>query len=195
MRKSLAVSSLVLALALPPAAEAQFSVGVKGGLTFATLSADDLSPDFRNQTGFAAGFHLAIGTGVLGFQPEALLTQQGAKIQDGTGEGSLKVSYLVVPANLRINIPSVAVRPYLIGGPYAAFKLSCNLEDIPGENCDDLELNGTDWGVNFGGGLVFGQRGFFVEARYALGLKDISNVSSGFDPKNRVFLVVAGITF
>jgi hypothetical protein len=194
MRKSLAVSSLVLALALPTAAEAQFSVGLKGGLTFATLSADDLSPDFKNQTGFAAGFHLAIGTGVFGFQPEALLTQQGAKIQDGTDEGSLKVSYLVVPANLRVNIPSVGVRPYLIGGPYAAFKLSCDVEDLL-DDCDDLDLNGTDWGLNFGGGLVFGQRGFFVEARYALGLKDISNVSSGFEPKNRVFMVMAGITF
>lgn len=194
MRKALAISTFVLALAVPAQAHAQFSVGLKGGLTFATLSESDLSPDFKNQTGFAAGFHLAIGAGVFGFQPEALLTQQGAKVQDGTDEGSLKVSYLVVPANLRINIPSVGVRPYLIGGPYAAFKLSCSVEDLL-DDCDDLDLNGTDWGVNFGGGLVFGQRGFFLEARYALGLKDISDVSAGFEPKNRVFLVMAGITF
>lgn len=188
------VSGLAVAAATPAAA--QVSIGLKAGLTFATLSETDLSPDFKNQTGFAAGFHLGIplGGSSFMFQPEALISQQGTKIQEGGTEAELELSYLIIPANLRLNIPTPGIRPYVFGGPYAAFKLSCNLDQLA--DCDELDLSGTDWGLGFGGGVTFGgARGLFVEARYALGLKDVSNVSDGFDAKQRVFAVLAGLSF
>lgn len=183
-----------LALTQVPRAHAQVEVGVKGGLTFATLSETDLSPNFKSQTGFAAGVHFGIplgGTFLL--QPEGLITQQGAGVQEGTTDGTLKLTYLQVPLNFRLNLGSGGIRPFILGGPYAAFKLSCSVEDIVGADCDDLDLGSTDWGVDFGGGLRFGN--FFAEARYNLGLKDISNVSEGFDSKQRVFMVMVGIAF
>lgn len=187
------VLPLALLVVSLPRVEAQ-SFGIKGGLTFATLSESDLSPNFKNQTGFAAGIHVGLGRGAIAFQPEALIAQLGTGVEDPTGDGELKVSYLVIPANLRINLGTAGIQPFILGGPYAAFKLSCNVEDlIPSDDCDDLDLSGTDWGLNFGGGLRFGS--WFAEARYALGLKDISDVSAGFDTKQRVFLVMVGFGF
>jgi len=184
----------VLAGTIAPRAEAQVEVGVKAGLTFATLSETNLSPNFKSQTGFVAGVHIGIPLGKnFLVQPEGLITQQGAGIEDGTAAGKIKLTYFQVPLNLRINLGTGGIRPFILGGPYAAFRMSCSVEDIVGSNCDNLDLGDTDWGVDFGGGLRFGN--FFAEARYNLGLKDISNVSEGFDTKQRVFMVMLGIAF
>ena len=184
------VAACTLSLAAARPAAAQLEIGVKGGLTFATLSESDLSPDFKSQTGFIAGVHFGIPLGHrFLLQPEGLISQQGT----GTDNGNLKLSYLVIPANLRINLGSGGIRPFILGGPYAAFRLSCSVESIVGANCEQLDLGDTDWGLDFGGGLRFGN--FFGEARYNLGLKDISNVSSGFDTKQRVFSLMVGIAF
>lgn len=191
--KALALAA-AMTLGLAPRAFAQLEIGVKAGLTFATLSETDLSPNFKSQTGFVGGVHFGIplGTNFL-LQPEGLISQQGAGFTDGSEEGTLKLSYLVVPLNLRINLGSGTVRPFLLGGPYAAFQLSCSVEDIVGADCDDLDLGETDWGLDFGGGIRFSN--FFAEARYNLGLKNINDVSEGFDTKQRVFMVMIGIAF
>lgn len=189
--KALALAA-AMTLGLVTQAHSQFQVGIKGGLTFATLSESDLSPDFKSQTGFVAGIHFGIPLGKsLMFQPEALISQQGAGFTTGITTSSFKVSYLVVPANFRINLGSGGVQPFILGGPYAAFRLSCNVEDLL--DCEALDLSSTDWGLDFGAGLKFG--GFFAEARYSLGLTDISNLSEGFDSKQRVFTVMIGISF
>ena len=169
------------------------SFAIKGGLTFATLSESDLSPNFKNQTGFAAGIHLGLGGGGFVIQPEALLTQVGAGVEGTTTDGELQISYLQIPVNLRFNFGAGGITPFILGGPYAAFRLSCDVEDLLGD-CDDLDLGDTDYGVDFGGGLKFGG-GLFIEARYNLGLKDISDVSQGFDVKQRAFMVLAGFEF
>ena len=127
-------------------------------------------------------------------QPEALISQQGASVTGGPFSTDFKVSYLVVPVNLRFNFGSGGIQPFILGGPYAAFQLSCNLEDVG--DCDDLELGDTDYGVDFGAGLKFGGAlGLFAEARYNLGLQDISDLGEGFDSKQRVFMVMVGISF
>ena len=187
--------SLGLVAMVPAMAQAQISIGIKGGLAFATLSESDLSPDFKTQVGWLAGAHLTLGRGVFAFQPEALIAQLGTELQPA---GKVKIRYLMVPANLRLNLLTGGVQPFILGGPYAAFKLSCDVEDFPVPlDCeDDLQLKDTDWGLDVGGGLKFGGRmGFFVEARYALGLKDIGAITEGFDSKNRVFMVMAGLAF
>lgn len=188
------LTACALAGTFAPRAAAQVEVGIKAGLTFATISESDLSPNFKSQTGFVAGVHFGIPLGKnFLLQPEGLITQQGAGIEDGTDSGRLKLTYFQVPLNLRINLGSGSLRPFILGGPYAAFRMSCSVEDIVGSDCDNLDLGDTDWGLDFGGGLRFGS--FFAEARYNLGLKNISDVSEGFDTKQRVFMVMVGIAF
>lgn len=185
-------TAAALTLGLAGTADAQVDVGLKVGLTFATLSESSLSPDFKSQTGFVAGVHIGIPLGSLRFQPEALIAQQGTNVQGATETTGLEVNYLVIPANLRFNLGSGGIQPFILGGPYAAFKLSCTIEHV-GDCADDVDLSGSDWGLGFGGGINLGS--FFAEARYNLGLKDISNVSQGFDSKQRVFMVMVGVSF
>ena len=188
------VITTALALGLASAAHAQVEVGVKAGLTFATISENNLSPNFKNKTGFAAGVHFGIplGTNFM-LQPEGLITQVGAGVETTGGSGDLQLTYFQVPLNLRINFGSGNVRPFILGGPYAAFKLSCSVDTVIDADCDDLDITSTDWGLDFGGGIRFSN--FFLEARYNLGLKDVSDLEQGFDSKQRVFMVMVGIAF
>lgn len=189
-RTNAMVITTVLALGLASQARAQVEVGVKAGLTFATLSESDLSPNFGSKTGFVAGVHFGIplGSNFL-LQPEGLITQQGASV----GDGDLTLTWFQVPLNLRLNFGSGGLRPFILGGPYAAFRLSCSVDQVIESNCDDLSLGSSDWGLDFGGGIRFSN--FFLEARYNLGLKDISDLSQGFDSKQRTFMVILGIAF
>lgn len=213
MRTALILAAGFVTLGLPARAAAQqdtmvvidedrpirTTFGIKGGLTFATLSQSNLSPNFGNQTGFAAGLHLALplGTSILMFQPEAMISQQGATSPAPGGtlteDGSYELTYLTIPANLRVNLSTGGAQPYLLGGPYVGFRLNCQFEDVD-TDCDDFK--DTDWGLGFGAGLKFGRSGgFFLEGRYQLGLQDIDDLSEGFNSKNRVFMVLAGISF
>jgi opacity protein-like surface antigen len=212
MRTALILAAGFATLGLPGRASAQqdtmvisedppirTTFGIKGGLTFATLSQNNLSPNFGNQTGFAAGLHLALplGTSILMFQPEAMISQQGATSPAPTGtlteNGNFELTYLTIPANLRVNLSTGGAQPYLLGGPYVAFRVNCQFQDVDFD-CDDVR--DTDWGLGFGAGIKFGRSGgFFLEGRYQLGLQDVDNLSEGFNSKNRVFMALAGISF
>ena len=194
MRSSHAFAiTTALALGLVSQARAQVEVGVKAGLTFATISESNLSPNFENKTGFVGGVHFGFPLGKnFMLQPEALITQQGAGITTPGGDGEIQLTYLQIPLNLRINFGSGSVRPFILAGPYAAFRLSCDLGDLFDEDCDN-DIASTDWGLDFGGGIRFNK--FFLEARYDLGLKDVSDLEQGFDTKQRVFMVMVGFAF
>ena len=190
-RTNALVITTALTLGLASQASAQVEIGVKAGLTFATISESNLSPNFESKTGFVAGVHFGfpLGTNFM-LQPEALITQQGAGFTVPGGEGDLQLTYLQVPLNLRLNFGSGNVRPFILAGPYAAFKLSCDADDLFDDDCDN-DISGTDYGLDFGGGILFGK--FFVEARYNLGLADVSELD--FDSKQRVFMVMVGFAF
>jgi hypothetical protein len=184
---------LALALALVPvvAAPASAQLGFKAGLTFATLSEDDASPDFKNQTGFAAGvaIGLPLGIPILRLQPELLYVEKGAKVEPDT---EVKIAYLEVPVLFRVNIPSPGITPFAVAGPMASLRLSC---EIDAEDCDQ-DVESVDYGVALGAGLRFGgPLGLTLEGRYTAGLKNINKVSEGIDNKTRTFMVLAGVSF
>jgi hypothetical protein len=189
MRLPLATALTLASLA--PTTPALAQLGVKAGLSFATLSESSTSPDFRNQTGFAAGVSLGLPLGgVFVLQPEALYAEKGAK--GATSSNDLKVAYLDVPLLLRLTIPTPGLAPFAVGGPQASFQLRCEL----GQSDCDQDFAGTDYGVAVGAGVrIGGGLGFTVEARYTQGLKDINRVSQGFDSKTRTFFILAGLSF
>jgi opacity protein-like surface antigen len=190
MRRTHALAAAAaLTLGLATQARAQTEIGVKAGLTFATISESNLSPNFENKTGFVAGVHFGFPLGKnFMLQPEALITQQGAGVANTDDEISL--NYLTIPLNLRLNFGSGNVRPFILAGPYAAFKLSCDIDDTFDDDCDN-DISGTDWGFDFGGGIKFSK--IFIEARYNLGLQDVSSLE--LDSKQRVFMVMVGFAF
>ncbi len=137
--------------------------GLKGGVNFATLNFDDNS-DVNTRTSFHIGglahIHLAKQFAI---QPELMYSGQGAKY---TG-GDIKLSY--------INVPVIAQYMFGMGlrletGPQFGFLVGAKTGDIDVKD----QFNGFDVSWAFGAGYIT-PSGFGVDARYNLGLTDISD--------------------
>lgn len=182
----------IMAISTPTAANAQMSLGVKGGLSFGTLS--NKSPDWKSRTGFAVGLALDPHAKVIGIQPEVLYVQKGVEF-DGSPSSSSdapKLSYIEVPVLLKVTIPTPGVQPMIYAGPSVMFRLTCS---FAGVDCKNL-VKSTDYGAVLGGGLRFGgNHGLTVEGRYTWGLKDINDPGAGVKQQTRTFLLLAGVSF
>jgi len=176
---------------VPASLSAQGSLGIKGGLSFATLSND--RPDWKSRTGFAAGIALDLRGGLIGVQPEVLYVQKGVAF-DGTPSSASdapRLSYIDIPVLLKVTIPVPLVQPMVYAGPSVNFRLTCSFNDV---DCKDL-TSGTDYGVVLGGGVrLGGNHGFTVEGRYTWGLKDVHDPTAGVKNQTRTFLIMVGFS-
>jgi len=206
MSRSIVVLAL---LAVAATAQAETRVGVVGGLSLARMhmSPEDPTGSFETLTGFAGGAvpevdlsrHLSLSLEPMyvrkgsdfRIEPDDFLFDQGFA-------GSLRVDYLELPALLKVKLGDGSVRPYLLGGPTAAYRLSAKASSM-GETEDSKELfKKWDFGVSAGAGLAFpvGAASAFVEARYGLGLVNVGEETSENESvKNRGVLVLAGVSF
>ena len=177
--------SLALAAALlTTAASAQsVNVGIKGGLNVFNLES---SPDAnaKSRTNFNAGLlghiHLAPQ---FGLQPEIVYSGQGAKAN--SGNGVTKLGYINVPVNLQYMFDN-GFR--LQAGPQVGFLVNAKSEAGSVEVDIKNQLKTVDFGITAGMSYVHPPSGFGVDARYNLGLTDITE-SSLNSVKNRGFQV------
>jgi hypothetical protein len=152
--------------------------GVKGGVVLSTL--DLTIPNFitspDQQIGLTAGAFVGRRfPGRIHLDVEALVTTKGASYNLGEDlENLLTLTYLEVPVLARA---AVFRSVYVSGGPYFAFKLKEVHEEDGEEIGINDEVKKSDFGVAFGGGVVFGRLVF--DARYSLGLIDIVDVDTG----------------
>ncbi len=178
------------AVLIPLAAPAQTSMGIKGGLSYATLS--NKSPDFDNRTGLAAGIAFDMRSGLIGIQPEILYVQKGVTATGTPSGSSPKLDYIEVPVLLKLTLGTPGLQPMVYAGPSAGFRLSCKVLEV---DCAGGTVKSTDWGAVLGGGLrIGGNKGLTLEGRYSWGLKDIHDVSAGVDQKTRTFLALVGFS-
>ena len=184
MRKQAFSLIAVVALMIPTAVSAQF--GVKGGLSFATLS--NRSPDFDARTGFAAGISLDLGGGLIRLAPELLYVQKGMTDEGVPSSTAVRLSYAEVPVLLKVMLPVPSIQPFAYAGPSVSFRLSCKTDEA---DCPDDTIKDHDYGVVLGGGVRLGGR-LTLEGRFNWGLADINKLSAGVDTKTRTFLVLAG---
>jgi hypothetical protein len=147
--------------------------GIKGGVNLATLNGDNNS-ELGNRTSFHIGglAHLHLSK-QFAIQPELMYSGQGA---DFSG-GDIKLSY--------INVPVIA--QYMFGagfriqtGPQFGFLTGAKVGDSDAKD----SFNGFDLSWSFGAGYL-SPTGLGVDARYNLGLTDISDNST--DVKNSVW--------
>ena len=188
---SIAISAFI-GMTVPAVGHAQASFGVKGGLSFATLS--NKAPDWKSRTGFAAGLVLDPGSSLIGIQPEVLYVQKGVEF-DGSPSASSdapQLSYIEVPVLVKITLPGPGVHLMAYAGPSMSFRLACSYDGV---DCKDA-VKSVDYGAVLGGGLRFGgTHGLTVEGRYIWGLNDVKNLSAGVNQQTRTFLVLAGVAF
>ncbi len=149
--------------------------GLKGGVNFATLRADD-NNDLNSRTSFHLGglahIHLSKQFAI---QPELLYSGQGANFSGG----NIKLNY--------INVPVLAQYMFGVGlrletGPQFGFLVGAKSGDVDVKD----SFNGFDFSWAFGVGYVT-PSGFGVDARYNLGLTDISEDNTNV--KNSVWQI------
>lgn len=234
MRYNTVMSAAMLAcgvLAVAPAAHAQAresgrmstpmgvaQIGLEGGWTISNFVGNELDNDSNRNGGYGGlSFIIQPNTSPVGFQTGILYVQKGAKSSFSTGGGSipvtsggLKLSYIEVPAMIRIGVPlSLAgAAPTIVGGASLAWRVDCRAIIESGNNsasrsCDDALLNEDqdtkrfDLGATVGVELPIkvGERGLIVPTvRYVRGLTRISDVN-GNDTNNSSVMIGLGLRF
>ena len=203
-RRSIIVASALLLTVGVSAASAQSvprtSWGIVAGANFAKLTGDDADQiNVKTRTAFVGGitadFHLASHVGI---EIDGLYSQEGAKIDLGESDGTLKLDYIRVPVLLRYSFPThTSVRPFVNIGPSLGFKVGC--KETAGDesaSCDDIstDVKSFDFAGTVGAGIGFkvGKEELSVQARYMQGF---SKVIEDSDAKNQNFSIMAGFSF
>jgi hypothetical protein len=200
---------LVMATAVPAAAQTQ--IGLRAGVSIADLSVDDDEFEPDSKTGFLAGafVELPLG-GNLSFQPGASFVQKGAEESDGDATLSLELNYIEFPLLFKYAFPTTgSVGVHLSAGPAVAFETSCkvsvegtgvelNIGCDEGDSYDiEVETTSVDIGAMLGGGLAFdvGRAQLMVDAFYNFGLKNIDDTGGDESVKNRAIYATVGASF
>lgn len=178
---------------LPQAARAQ-SVVVKAGYSYSSVPNNNgaLPGTLSSHDGVAAGIGL-VSSGLLGWGVEGMYAERG--FNSSSAGSSQRLSYVDVPAYLRVAIPLSSLTPYALAGPQGSYQLNCDAGGTG--SCPSGQPKWTYAGV-IGAGLKFGSlAGLSVEGRYVYGLTDLhlSTVSNSDNYKSRSFMILAGLGF
>ncbi len=198
---SAAVASAQSGLPMPPR-----RFGFSLGANSATVAGNDADGSGR-RTGVLAGVLAVLPfSPTIAFEPELAYTSKGATVSDPADPGfagTLKMTYLQVPALLRFELAAATVgpHPFIYAGPALAFKTGCNF-DVKGSgfsataSCDaaGANINSTDFSLIGGAGIAFraGGRIVGIAARYDYSL---SKISSEADFKHRVISILGTLEF
>ena len=175
-------------------AQAQLAVGIKGGLNFAKLDvSSSIASNFEHRTGFHAGAFTLIKLTKIGIQPEIIFSRQGSKFQLNSQDLEANFDYINIPIILKlytvagINLQfgpqfgflSKAEAETVING----VKTMSDVKDLYKDSDLSLAL-GVGWDLPFG---------LMLDARYNLGIKDISDGPNNNETKNQVWQISAGL--
>ena len=199
-RISIAALSGVLALgftfvAAAPA-HAQTTLGVRGGISVASASFDTETFDDSNRTGFVGGVFLDFGgSSLLGFQIGAQYSQKGAEFDGDAVVDDFSLDYLEIPAVVKLGLPLGSLKPSVFAGAALGFNSSCEQSGGSEDVCE--QFSDTDFSGVVGADLAIylGGLSLWADARYNVGLSDISDGSAFGDFNNRAFNLTAGIGF
>ncbi|SFD85420.1 porin family protein [Flavobacterium phragmitis] len=182
------IVAAVLFLATSATMNAQFvQIGVKAGVNFANQTGgsdfNGISVDKEGITNFHGGLVAELKLlEKFSIQPELLYTTQGATYKNAIDEFKNEMGYIAIPVMAKIYMTKSLS---LELGPQASFLVSNKKEfDVADPKTFDFSLN-AGLGLKVVGGL-------FVQARYGIGLTEISKEA---DFKNSVFQLSAGYMF
>lgn len=180
MKKILFVTVLLFAMTFSVQAQL-LQLGVKAGLNYSNLTGSTIQTEAI--TNYHAGLVARIGlTKGFAFQPEILYTTQGASYKGAVSEFTNELGYIAIPAVLILDLNKTFS---LELGPQASFLLSER------KAIDVKDSNSFDFSVVGGLGIKI-TKSIFVQARYGLGLTE---VSANAQAKNSVLQLSAGLLF
>lgn len=191
---SLALAILVMA---PVVASAQttMTAGLKGGVNSSTITDEGNSSLKRLLGGVGGVFVGGDVNGNVGIQVEGLYSMRGAKDTSDASETTLRMNYIDVPVLLRVGAGSGSGMGFhIFTGPQVSYLLDAKATNKDLDLSIDIkdELESLDFGWTLGVGMEASR--FQVDARYTMGLKNMSKGGSGSDSaiKNRTFAVMVG---
>ena len=184
-------------------------LGVKGGVNLSKLSGDDFD-DVDSRTSFNVGLVAEIPISErISFQPEVFYSGQGFDILERDQDNifdtdqnfEYQLDYIQVPLLLKAYlIKGLSVE----AGPQFGFKIHEEFDTQPNSDGGDFEIDEDDSYVkDFDTSLALGtsykfDSGFFLSARYTMGLTSIFKDDTFFedvDGKNEVWQFGAGFIF
>lgn len=165
--KKLLLLTLFLTIGTMTANAQGVRFGLKGGANFAKLEGDNVDSD--NLTSWYGGAFVELNiVPSFSIQPEVLYSSQGAKVDSGD---DIKLDYINVPV-----IAKFYVLPDLLAleaGPQFGFLVNDNFEDSLNGIGTQFEAESFDLGL-IGGASINITDNFFANARYVLGLTEVS---------------------
>ena len=179
-------------------------IGIKGGLSFATIIKSD-NPDISSQTliGFNGGAVLQLPLGrFISIQPEVLFSQKGyhATGSSITGDYDYRryLNFFDIPLLLRINL---AKEFGLVVGPQYSYLLSTHTSFKSGGASyqEDVNNDNNNISKNIFGGVIGADinlnRNLFIYGRYTIDFKNNNGDGTSSTPsyKNQVFQFGVGV--
>ena len=164
---------LILSILLMESAKAQHvNIGIKGGLNVYNIHNDN-GIEYDSKTGFHLGLlghiHLDKEWAV---QPEIVYSQQGAKYNFSNNESRVNLDYINIPVLLQYMFDN-GFR--FEAGPQVGFLVNAKT----GNKTDVIDsYKNVDFGMGLGFGYIKPSTGLGIDARYNLGLSDITDNNS-----------------
>lgn len=176
--KKITLLLVIGALFMATASQAQLTVGLKGGLNFATADVDGASVD--SKTGYHIGAYAVIKAGPIGIQPEAYFSVQNLS----SNAGDYDISYIQVPVLLRLGILKVL---YLNAGPQFGFNTKAEAGGVDFKD----QIKGMDTSIALGAGLDL-PMGLGAQLRW---VKSLASISEDGDTDWKNSMVQLSVTF
>lgn len=197
MKKILFLICLVAAIGLvnKAQAQAQFALGLKGGLNIAKFDISQGTSNIDNRTGYHGGAFALIKFAKFGIQPEILFSKQGSEFSIDTDTYEANFDYINIPVLLKLYLVAGL---NIQAGPQFGFLTTSEIKSTVGgitstEDVKDQLNKKSDTSIAVGAGwdLPFG---LTLDARYNIGLSDFK-LNSGPDLKNKVIQISLGYKF
>ena len=194
-------SILILVLWVGNPLQGQWEIGGVIDVNVASINVQpgSSSEDYSGRLGFGIGAVLDRSlTDQIDLHTEPMFLQKGGKIKTSLFEAVYKVNYLEIPLLLRYTFDfSSTLMPYGMAGPSIGLRTSSRYDfSDGGERTQIDETRGIDLGVVFGGGVKVpqGNKTFFAEVRYLIGLINMNRESDESSVKNRGLQISLGVT-
>src|ERR1700744_4074793 len=182
--------SLALLVAVSISAHAQFDFGVKGGVNFSNIDANQL--DKSTKTGYQAGVFLRVGSAFY-LQPEAYVASTGGNFSDpGNGDYSASVRFttLNVPLLLGHEFGTSSTNFRIMVGPVYSYNLSKDesfSQNFNNAYHDFGNYNNSTLGYQVGAGVDI--LGLTADLRYEGGL---TKLNENYGQRANIFSLSVG---
>lgn len=184
MKKQLLILLAILLMGKLNESQAQFTLGIRGGINFSQLKTDsqqsvgvNIQQSLNTKTGYVGGIFARIGTKIF-IQPELIFSAKGGSInvlpQNGSTTQTVAIEYNNLDVPLLIGFKFGPLR--LNAGPVASFKISDKgLNDELKKYSSNVgeSFKNASYGYQAGAGVDIGS--FCLDLRYEGSLSDISS--------------------